>query len=121
VPLSQVYSLATFYNAFSLVPRGKYIIRVCLGTACHVQGAYQIMQGLERILNIKAGGTTEDMNFSLEEVRCLGCCGLAPVITINEEVYGSVTQSKLPKILKRYKEETVSAEVTREGVADGQA
>jgi NADH:ubiquinone oxidoreductase subunit E len=121
VPLSLVYSLATFYNAFSLVPRGKYVIRVCMGTACHVQGGYQILQGLERMLEVPVGGTTEDKNFSLEEVRCLGCCGLAPVITINEDLYGSVTQAKLPKILERYREEAVPAEVTSEGVADAKA
>ncbi|UCF06939.1 MAG: NADH-quinone oxidoreductase subunit NuoE [bacterium] len=118
VPLSLVYSLATFYNAFSLVPRGKYVIRVCMGTACHVQGGHQILQGLERMLNVPVGGTTEDMNFSLEEVRCLGCCGLAPVITINEDLYGSVTQAKLPKILKRYREEEVSVGIASEGVSD---
>jgi len=109
MPLSQVYSIATFYNSFSLTPRGKYIVRVCMGTACHVKGAHKILQGLERMLKVPAGGTTEDGNFSLEEVRCLGCCGLAPVITINDDLYGSITQAKLPKILKRYQEETVAA------------
>ena len=107
MPLSQVYSIATFYNAFSLTPRGKYLVRVCMGTACHVKGGYRILQALERILEIKAGETTEDMAFSLEEVRCLGCCGLAPVITINEDLYGSVTQAKLPKILQRYEKDSV--------------
>ena len=105
VPLSHVYSLATFYNAFSLTPRGEYVVRVCMGTACHVKGGYAILQALERTLDIQAGGTTEDGQFSLEEVRCLGCCGLAPVITVNEDLYGSVTQSKLPKILERYQGE----------------
>ncbi len=102
IPLSLVYSIATFYNSFSLVPRGKYVVRVCMGTACHVKGGRQILQSLERMLKINSGGTTEDMMFSLEDVRCLGCCGLAPVITINDDLYGSVTQAKLPKILKRY-------------------
>jgi NADH:ubiquinone oxidoreductase subunit E len=120
VPLSHVYSIATFYNAFSLVPRGKYVVRVCMGTACHVKGGHQILQALERMLGIDRGGTTEDKKFSLEEVRCLGCCGLAPVITINEDLYGSVTQAKLPKILDRYqKEEPVTAEAGSGGTTDG--
>ncbi len=112
IPLSRVYSIATFYNSFSLVPRGKYVVRVCMGTACHVKGGYQILQALERMLKIASGGTTEDNLFSLEEVRCLGCCGLAPVITVNEDLYGSVKQTKLPKILERYQDESVVAEST---------
>jgi NADH:ubiquinone oxidoreductase subunit E len=111
IPLSQVYSIASFYNSFSFIPRGRYIVRVCMGTACHVKGGHLILQALERMLKIDAGGTTEDKNFSLEEVRCLGCCGLAPVITINEDLYGSITQTKLPKILERYKVEFETAEV----------
>jgi NADH:ubiquinone oxidoreductase subunit E len=110
IPLSRVYSIVTFYNAFSLIPRGEYVIRVCMGTACHVRGGHQILQALERVLNIKSGGTTEDGSFSLEYVRCLGCCGLAPVITINEDLYGSVTQAKLPKILDRYQIASVTTE-----------
>ncbi|HDZ22007.1 MAG TPA: NADH-quinone oxidoreductase subunit NuoE [Phycisphaerae bacterium] len=119
LPLSQVYGIATFYNSFSLVPRGRYVVRVCMGTACHVKGGHRILQALERTLAIPAGGTTEDKNFSLEEVRCLGCCGLAPVITINEDLYGSVTQAKLPKILDRYQGEPVAAETTTAGADDG--
>jgi NADH:ubiquinone oxidoreductase subunit E len=119
IPLSHIYSLATFYNTFSLVPRGKYVIRVCMGTACHVKGGHQILQALERMFNIESGGTTEDRNFSLEDVRCLGCCGLAPVITINEDLYGSVTQAKLPKIIKRYQDESVAAEATAGGAGNG--
>lgn len=102
VPLSQVYNIATFYNAFSLEPKGESIISVCLGTACHVKGAPKIIEALERELGIKAGKTTEDMKFSLEAVRCLGCCGLAPVMTIGEDVYGKVTQNKISKILAKY-------------------
>ncbi len=119
IPLSQVYSIASFYNSFSFIPRGRYVVRVCMGTACHVKGGHQILQALERMLKIDAGGTTEDKNFSLEEVRCLGCCGLAPVITINEDLYGSVTQSKLPKILERYKAELETTEVNSGVTADG--
>jgi NADH:ubiquinone oxidoreductase subunit E len=121
IPLSRVYSIATFYNSFSLVPRGKYVVRVCMGTACHVKGGHQILQALERMLKITSGGTTEDKLFSLEDVRCLGCCGLAPVITINEDLYGSVTQTKLPKILERYQDESVVAESTVGGTEDAQA
>ena len=118
IPLSLVYSIATFYNSFSLTPRGKHIVRVCTGTACHVKGASGILQALERMLGIKSGGTTEDDNFSLEDVRCLGCCGLAPVITVNEDLYGSVTQAKLPKILKRYQDESLVAADTKAGGTD---
>lgn len=119
IPLSRVYSIATFYNSFSLVPRGKYVVRVCTGTACHVKGSHQILQSLERMLKISSGGTTENKMFSLEDVRCLGCCGLAPVITINEDLYGSVTQTKLPKIFKRYQDELVTADSTTEGANNG--
>ncbi len=118
IPLSRVYNIATFYNAFSLTPRGKHVVRVCMGTACHVKGGNQILRALERMLKINSGDTTEDKLFSLEEVRCLGCCGLAPVITINEDLYGSVTQSKLPKILERYQDESITVEAVG-GTADG--
>ncbi len=102
-PVSRLYEIGTFFNAFSLEPRGKYIISVCLGTACHVQGAGRILERLEGELNIKEGETTEDLTFSLETVRCLGCCGLAPVVTIGEDLYGKVTQAKISRILKKYK------------------
>ena len=103
VPLSRAYALARFYNSFSLTPRGRHIIRVCMGTACHVKGAHLILQALERLLGVKAGDTTEDGNFTLEPVRCLGCCGLAPVMTIDDDLYGSVTLASLPKILEGYR------------------
>jgi len=102
VPLSRTYHLATFYKAFSLKPRGRYCISVCLGTACHVAGGVKIIEHLERELNITRGGTTADMNFSLDEVHCLGCCGLAPVATVNEDVHGKLTMSKVPAMLKKY-------------------
>lgn len=113
IPLSHVYNIATFYNAFSLKPRGKYTIQVCLGTACHVKGSFRILNALERELSIVTGETTEDKLFSLEAVRCLGCCGLAPVITVGDDVYGGVIQAKIPGILKNYreKEEIKYAEV----------
>jgi len=102
IPLSRVIRMATFYNMFSLKPRGKHIIRVCTGTACHVKGASRILESLQRNLNIKSGETTKDNNFTLEAVRCLGCCGLAPVVTVNEDVYGSMTPEKMLKALDKY-------------------
>lgn len=102
VPLSQVYSIATFYKAFSLEPRGRHLINVCLGTACHVRGAVQIQEKLERDLGIETGGTTQDGRFSLEGVRCLGCCGLAPVITIDGNFHGKLAQKDLDKLLEQY-------------------
>jgi NADH-quinone oxidoreductase subunit E len=102
VPLSQVYSLATFFKAFSLEPRGKHTVSVCLGTACHVSGGQQLIEKMERDLDIKVRGTTRDLNFSLEEVHCLGCCGLAPVVTVGEDLYGQVNLRSLPKIIKKY-------------------
>ncbi|MFQ6091549.1 MAG: NAD(P)H-dependent oxidoreductase subunit E [bacterium] len=105
IPLSHVYNIATFYNAFSLTPRGKYTIQVCLGTACHVKGSSRTHYALERELGIKTGETTQDKLFSLEAVRCLGCCGLAPVMTVGEDVYGGVTQTKISGILKKYRRE----------------
>ncbi|UCE19745.1 MAG: NAD(P)H-dependent oxidoreductase subunit E, partial [Gemmatimonadota bacterium] len=101
VPLTRVFSIATFYKAFSLKPRGRHLINVCLGTACHVRGGVNIMDRLERELNIKAGETTYDERFSMESVRCVGCCGLAPVIVIDDNFHGKLTQDKIPKVLKQ--------------------
>jgi NADH-quinone oxidoreductase subunit E len=103
IPLSRVLSLATFFNAFSLKPKGKHPIHVCMGTACHVRGSQLILEKLERELNIKPGETTPDMNFSLDAVRCVGCCGLAPVIMVDDEFHGKLTQAKIPAILKKLK------------------
>ena len=102
VPLARVLRIATFYNMFSLEPRGKHLIRVCLGTACHVKGAGRILERLERELDVQAGRTTRDMRFTLEAVRCLGCCGLAPVVTINDDVYGKITSQRLVDVLEQY-------------------
>jgi NADH-quinone oxidoreductase subunit E len=102
VPLSRTYNLATFYKAFSLKPKGKHPIAVCTGTACHVQGAVKIMEQIVRELHIKEGETTADKKFSLESVRCLGCCGLAPVVTIGKNLHGKIPPSKVSKILKQY-------------------
>ncbi len=102
VPLSRVLSLATFFNAFSLVPRGKNPIHVCMGTACHVRGAQLVLEKFERELGIKTGETTEDLKFSLDAVRCVGCCGLAPVVMVGEEVHGKIPQMKVPGVIKKY-------------------
>ncbi|MCK4613468.1 MAG: NAD(P)H-dependent oxidoreductase subunit E [Thermoplasmata archaeon] len=101
-PLSTVYNIATFYNAFSLIPRGRHTISVCLGTACYVHGTGKILSALERELGISVGETTEDKRFSLETVRCLGCCSLSPVIRIDEDIHGRLKVNKLRAILKEY-------------------
>jgi NADH-quinone oxidoreductase subunit E len=103
VPLSRSYNLATFYRAFSLKPKGRHPIAVCMGTACHVKAAVRILEKFERLLHIKSGQTTSDLNFGLEEVRCLGCCGLAPVVTVGPDLYGKVTLTKAEHIFKQYK------------------
>jgi NADH:ubiquinone oxidoreductase subunit E len=102
VPLSRTYNLATFYKAFSLKPKGKYPISVCTGTACHVQGAVKILDQIQRELHIQEGETTTDKKFSIESVRCLGCCGLAPVVTVGKNLHGKVPAAKVSKILKQY-------------------
>ena len=103
IPLSEIYGIITFYNRFSLVPKGKYNIQVCLGTACYVKGADAIMEALKEELNIADGETTEDGIFSIESVRCLGACGLAPVMVVNKEVYGKVTKEMVKDILNKYR------------------
>ena len=103
VPLSRIFSLATFYRSFSLKRRGKNLVKVCLGTACHVKNANNLLEKVKRDLNLSDEVmTTKDLNFTVEKVRCLGCCSLAPVVLINEDTYGSLTQEKMSKILKKY-------------------
>ena len=102
ISLSEVYGVATFYSQFSLSPKGKYKIGVCLGTACYVKGAGDVLAEIEKILGIKAGEITADGEFSLDATRCIGCCGLAPVMTINDDVYGKVTVSSIAGILNKY-------------------
>ena len=102
VPLIDIISVASFYNAFSLEPRGKHIITICLGTACHVKGAERITETFEGELGIKRGGTTQDMMFSLEAVRCIGCCGLAPVLKVGEEIHGQMAKNMVPDLLHTY-------------------
>ena len=104
VPLARLYHIATFYKSFSLTPRGKHEIQVCIGTACHVKGAPLILDSFTRELAIQIGETTSDGLFSLEGVRCLGCCSLAPVITIGDNLYGDVKVADVPILLAKYKE-----------------
>jgi len=108
VPLTRVYSLATFYKAFSLKPRGKHLINVCLGTACHVRGAPRILEKLERDLRVKAGETTEDKKFTLETVNCLGACALGPIVVVDGTYHGQMTSSKVSSLLKGYQGVRVS-------------
>ena len=103
VPLSRVLSLATFFKAFSLKPKGKHPVHVCLGTACHVRGAQLVLEKFERELGLKSGETSTDQEFSLDAVRCVGCCGLAPVVQVGEEVHGKITQTKVAGVIKKYK------------------
>ena len=102
MPLSRVLRIATFYNMFSLEPRGKHIVRVCLGTPCHDKGGSRILDRLEMELGVGSGETTEDGRFTLEAVRCLGCCGLAPVVTVNDDIYGKMTAGQFLKVLDKY-------------------
>jgi NADH:ubiquinone oxidoreductase subunit E len=99
VPVGHVYQMATFFKAFSLKPRGEYLIKVCLGTACHVQGGPHILGELEHHLQIRAGQTTADGKFSVEGVRCLGACALAPIVVVNEEVYGKMSTAAAGKLV----------------------
>lgn len=103
-PLSSLYSMATFYKALSLKPKGKHIIKLCDGTACHIRGAANLRDGVHRILGIGDGETTEDGQFSLELVNCLGSCALAPVMVVDDVYYGKVTMEKLASILSSYQE-----------------
>ena len=101
-PLSEVYGVASFYSQFILNPKGDYAVNVCLGTACYVKGAGLLMEKLESLLGIKSGEITGDRKYSLDATRCIGACGLAPVLTINEEVYGRLTPDMLKGILDKY-------------------
>lgn len=104
VPLDEVYGVATFYSQFALTPKGKYHISVCLGTACYVKGSGDVLNKLSEELGIEAEECTPDTKFSLTACRCIGACGLAPVITVNDDVYGRLTADEIPGILKKYKE-----------------
>lgn len=102
IPVSEVFGVATFYSQFRFTPTGRNVIRVCMGTACHVRGALRVLKTLERELGIKAGMTTEDGKFTLETVACIGACGLAPVISVNNKVFGNMTSQRVPEILNQF-------------------
>ncbi len=101
MPRGEIYGLATFFTAFSLQPKGDYVCKVCLGTACHVRGGQRILEALERELDIKAGQTTSDGKFSLEAVRCLGACALAPIIVVNEDPHASMNSDKATRLIAK--------------------
>ena len=105
ISLTRLFDIVTFYKAFSLVPRGKYTVRVCCGTACHLGGAPQNMDQLNRLLQIKDGETTDDRTFSLETVNCLGACALAPVVAVDDDYHEAVNAGKIEKMLSTYQEE----------------
>lgn len=102
IPLAEIYGVTTFYSRFTLNPRGENTISVCLGTACYVKNAQGVLDRLKEELKVEAGGTTPDNKFTLEATRCLGCCGLAPVMMINDEVFGKLVPDDIPDILKKF-------------------
>lgn len=102
IPMSDVYGVATFYSQFALEPKGEHIVSVCMGTACYVRNIEKIMEKLSEELGVDPGQTTPDRRFTLEATRCLGCCGLAPVIMIDDQVYGRLVPSDVPDILAKY-------------------
>ncbi|KAB3533535.1 NADH-quinone oxidoreductase subunit NuoE family protein [Alkaliphilus serpentinus] len=102
IPLSEIYGVVTFYSQFTLEPRGEYVVGVCMGTACYVRGAQPILDKISQLTNTKVGKTSEDGKFTLEATRCIGACGLAPVITVNEDVYGRLELKDIPGIIEKY-------------------
>ena len=105
IPMAQIYSVLTFYNHFKLKAPGKVVISICDGTACHIKGGQSVIEAFEKELGVKAGVTTDDGLFYIQIVRCLGCCGLAPVVVVNGKTYGRVTPLDAPKIVKEWREE----------------
>jgi len=101
--MSQIHDVATFYSRFTLEPKGKYTIGVCMGTACYVRGSGSILETFKTALGIEPGETTSDGLFTIEAIRCIGCCGLAPAICVNEDVYGKFTSTKVPELIRKYK------------------
>ncbi|MDD5424240.1 MAG: NAD(P)H-dependent oxidoreductase subunit E [Candidatus Omnitrophica bacterium] len=108
VPLARIYEVITFYHFFKLVPPGKHLVQVCMGTACYLKGASELLHELRDILGVREGGTSKDGLFQLEVVRCLGCCGLAPVMKIDEKVYSKVGKDRVADIIAEYEEEQVA-------------
>jgi NADH-quinone oxidoreductase subunit E len=107
LPLTNIYEVATFYRAFSLEPKGKHTIQVCLGTACHVRGGDRVLDYLEKRLDVKSGRTTRNLVFTLESVNCLGACALGPMMVIDKKYYGKINTNKIEPILKKYANNTV--------------
>jgi len=105
IPITDIYGVAIFYSQFTLKPKGKYKIGICMGTACYVKGAQKVLDKLQEVLNIKVGDSTDDGKFTLEATRCLGACGLAPVMVINDQVYGRLTPNDIEGIIAKYKDE----------------
>ena len=103
VPLSQAYAVATFYNAFSLTPKGKHCLHVCMGTACHVRGGERVYERAQSEAQVGPSGTSPDMQFTVEPVRCLGCCGLAPVMRVDKDTYAHLEQGKVRGVLNKYR------------------
>ena len=103
IPLTDIYGVATFYSQFTLKPQGKYTVGVCMGTACYVKGSQAVLDELAKVLDLKPGETSEDFNFTLNATRCLGACGLAPVIMINDDVYGRLVPSDIKGIIDKYR------------------
>ena len=102
IPGSTVYGVVTFYSYFSMVPKGRHVIKVCMGTACYVRGIGEVLNRIKSLYKLEVGSTSEDMRFSLEAVRCLGACGLAPVIVIDSDTHGGISPDKISEILSRY-------------------
>jgi NADH:ubiquinone oxidoreductase subunit E len=116
VPWAEVYGAASFYKAFSLAPRGKHILQVCMGTACHVRGAQRILDELERRLDTPAGSTTRDGLFTVETVNCLGACALGPIVAVDGEYHGGMTAARVPRLIEKYVEADVNAAAAAAGV-----
>ena len=102
MPMAEIYGVVTFYSQFSLEPKGDYVIGVCLGTACYVKGAQKIIDRIKREINVEVGATSPDGKFSLDATRCIGACGLAPVLIVNEDVYGRLVEADIPGIIAKY-------------------
>ncbi len=102
IPVSQIYRVASFYKAMSLTPRGRHIVNVCLGTACHVRGGPRIMDKVKESLKIEAGKTTQDMRFTLERVNCLGCCAMGPVVLVDRDYHSKMAPAKVKEVLESY-------------------
>lgn len=112
--LARLFHIATFYKAFSLTPKGELSVQVCTGTACHVRGAARVLDAMGRELGVAPGGTTADLRFTLEGVRCLGCCSLAPVVTVGKDLHGEIDSSKVGRLIRRYRKDAPRAQAETE-------